>query len=63
MPRWTPEARARQAQRIREWQPWRKSTGPVTSKGKKKSAKNWKRGPRGSFLRLVRTIRSIVRAE
>lgn len=56
MPRWTPEARAKQAERIRDWQPWRQSTGPVTRKGKRKSARNWKKGGRGSMLQIVRMI-------
>ena len=34
MPRWTAEARAAQAARIRTWQPWRNSTGPRTVAGK-----------------------------
>jgi hypothetical protein len=63
MARWTAESRASQAALIREWQPWTRSTGPVTSRGKKKSAKNWKKGSRGQFLQIVRTFRSIVRGE
>jgi len=31
---WTPEQRARQAEIIREWQPWTRSTGPRTKAGK-----------------------------
>ena len=38
--RWTPEARARQAERIREWRPWLKSTGPRTDEGKRVSRMN-----------------------
>lgn len=37
---WTPERRARQADRIRQTRPWRHSTGPKTSAGKKKSSQN-----------------------
>jgi hypothetical protein len=37
---WSPERRARQAKRIREWQPWRRSTGPRTDAGKTRSAGN-----------------------
>jgi hypothetical protein len=37
---WTPERRARQALAIRNWQPWRKSTGPRTEAGKARSARN-----------------------
>lgn len=40
MPRWTPEARAKQAQKIRQWQPWQKSTGPTTEEGKAIAARN-----------------------
>jgi len=57
MARWTPEARAKQAEVIKRWKPWVKSTGPVTSKGKKKSSRNWKRGNRGSLLLVLRQIR------
>ncbi|RCJ07302.1 hypothetical protein DDK22_16605 [Cupriavidus necator] len=37
---WTPERRARQAEAIRRWKPWQKSTGPVTPKGKAESSQN-----------------------
>jgi hypothetical protein len=37
---WTEERRKRQAERIRDWQPWERSTGPVTEEGKAKSAGN-----------------------
>ena len=37
---WTPERRARQAEQIRKWKPWEKSTGPKTPDGKAKSARN-----------------------
>lgn len=37
---WTEERRKRQAERIREWQPWAKSRGPVTEEGKVRSAGN-----------------------
>ena len=37
---WSPERRARQAQNIREWQPWRRSTGPRTDAGKTRAAAN-----------------------
>ena len=40
MPRWTLEARAKQAQRIREWQPWTRSTGPRSEQGKAVSSRN-----------------------
>jgi len=37
---WTPERRARQAERIRCWEPWRQSTGPKTAEGKRRSSRN-----------------------
>jgi hypothetical protein len=41
---WTPERRARQAELIRTWQPWRQSTGPKTPEGKAKAASNGDQG-------------------
>jgi hypothetical protein len=60
--RWTPERRARQAQAIREWQPWRKSTGPNTQDGKARSARNaLKHGlRRRAFIALRREDRRIL---
>jgi hypothetical protein len=43
MPRWTPEAREKQRQRIKQWQPWEKSTGPKTEQGKEISSQNARR--------------------
>jgi hypothetical protein len=40
MPRWTPEARAKQSQRIRQWSPWQKSTGPTSAEGKAIASRN-----------------------
>ena len=40
MPRWTKEARQRQSELIRAWQPWRHSTGPKTEAGKAVSRYN-----------------------
>ena len=37
---WTPEAKARQAELIRLWRPWEKSTGPRTDAGKLASSDN-----------------------
>lgn len=41
---WTPERRARQAEAIRRWQPWARSTGPRTAEGKAVSARNADKG-------------------
>jgi hypothetical protein len=37
---WTPERRAKQAQAIKRWKPWKNSTGPRTAAGKAISASN-----------------------
>lgn len=40
MPRWTDEAKAKQAELIRSWRPWEHSTGAKTPEGKAKVAMN-----------------------
>lgn len=40
---WTPERRAKQAERCREGKPWERSTGPRTKEGKDRSAQNVRR--------------------
>ena len=37
---WTPERKARQAELIRSWKPWERSTGPRTAQGKTASSQN-----------------------
>lgn len=37
---WTAEERAQQAQLIRKWKPWEKSTGAKTNQGKARSRRN-----------------------
>ena len=37
---WTPQRRARQAELIRQWRPWEKSTEPKTEDGKAAVAQN-----------------------
>ena len=37
---WTPERRARQAELIRRWRPWEKSTGLKTQAGKEVVSRN-----------------------
>jgi len=41
---WSDERRAKQAEAIRRWQPWRQATGPKTAEGKAKSARNADKG-------------------
>lgn len=55
---WTPERRARQAELIRSWKPWEKSTGPKTPDGKAKAARNGDPFPQWAAERAeVRNLR------
>ena len=54
MPRWTPEARARQAELIRRWAPWGGSTGPKSNAGKAKVARNADKGKAALRLKCRR---------
>ena len=57
---WTPERRARQAELIRNWRLWEKSTGPRTTAGKTGSADHaWKHG---AFSEAARAAGRLVRA-
>jgi hypothetical protein len=56
--RWTPERRAKMAEMVRQWKPWKKSTGPVTMKGKRKSSKNARRTTRAIFKRIAPNIQN-----
>jgi len=37
---WTPERRAKQAQAIQAWQPWKRATGPRSDAGKARASRN-----------------------
>lgn len=41
---WTLERRKQQAEAIRRWQPWAKSTGPRSPDGKERAARNADKG-------------------
>jgi len=59
---WTPERRARQAQAIKRWQPWAKSTGPQSAEGKAAVSLNaWKGGHRNQMRELVRMVNAEIR--
>ena len=54
---WTLERRAKQAERIREWRPWERSSGPKTETGKAVVARNaWKGGTRQVLRELSRAL-------
>ncbi|OUL68693.1 hypothetical protein CA603_51545 [Paraburkholderia hospita] len=68
--RWTPEQRAAQAEKIKRWKPWERSTGPKTDDGKATSSSNaLKHGMRGAawierrkvMADLVREARAMLR--
>lgn len=59
---WTPERRAKQAEAIRHWQPWAKSTGPRTEEGKARSSRNADKG-KGALDKRLREVRLAVQAE
>ena len=54
---WTLERRARQAERIRNWRPWERSSGPKSEAGKAVVASNaWKGGTREVLRELSRAL-------
>ncbi len=55
---WTPERRMRQAEAIRRWRPWARSTGPRTQAGKEACSRNaYKHGLRSAASRdLLKTL-------
>jgi hypothetical protein len=56
--RWTPEARAKQAAKIKDWQPWKQSTGAKTEQGKATSSMNACKGYQRAIYRNERRIMS-----
>ena len=55
--RWTEEARAKQAEQIKSWKPWSKSTGPQTEEGKSASSMNaLKAGAHSADMRDIEAI-------
>ena len=60
---WTPERRARQAELIKSWQPWKQSTGPKSVEGKVRVATNaWRGGHRAQLRELSKLVNAEVRA-
>ncbi len=48
---WTPEQRAQQSAKIRQWQPWNNSTGAKTNEGKTIASRNAFKGGTRALLR------------
>ena len=60
---WTKERRRAQSEAIRNWQPWRHSTGPKSLGGKAKVSRNgWKGGKRPMFRDLMQTLKLSLKA-
>jgi len=59
---WTPERRKRQAELIRQWAPWAKSTGPKSQAGKERVARNsWRGGHRQQLRELSKMVNAEIR--
>jgi hypothetical protein len=54
------ERRQRQAELIRRWKPWERSTGPKTEEGKKASAQ---RGFKGGLRQQARLAAAALKAQ
>lgn len=50
---WTPERRAKQAQAIKQWQPWKQATGPRSAEGKVTASRNSFKGGTRPVLRAM----------
>lgn len=50
---WTPERRAQQSQKIRQWQPWANSTGAKTAEGKAIASRNAYKGGQRTLMRGI----------
>ena len=60
---WSLERRAKQAELIKQWKPWAKSTGPRSLEGKDRVSRNaWKGGHRAELRELVKMVNAEVRA-
>jgi hypothetical protein len=58
---WSSERRARQSAAIHKWRPWERSTGPKTSEGKARVARNaYKGGKREETRALLSVLRDVL---
>lgn len=61
---WTPERRAKQAEAIRRWKPWARSTGPKSGEGKAAASRNaWKGGKRAEWRELMKGLNRLLREQ
>lgn len=59
---WTPERRAKQAEAIRRWKPWKRATGPKTERGKAASSRNAYKG-RINHRAMLRELGRLLREQ
>ena len=57
MRHWTPAERQRQAQLIKQWQPWQHSTGARTIEGKAVASRN---AFKGGFRQQLKELRQLL---
>jgi len=61
---WTLERRQRQAELIRQWQPWKQSTGPRTPEGKAASSRNaFSGGDMERIRELAKEVNRVLREQ
>jgi hypothetical protein len=64
MRHWTPAERLKQAELIRQWQPWNKSTGARTTEGKARVSRNaFKGGLHTRAQELLRDVSRLLREQ
>lgn len=56
MRQWTLAERQRQAELIRQWQPWNHSTGAKTLEGKAKASRNAFKGGLKAYLKEIQRL-------
>ncbi|TAM89000.1 MAG: hypothetical protein EPN41_04725 [Candidimonas sp.] len=62
--RWTLEQRREQAEKIKRWKPWTRSTGAKTAQGKATSSRNaYKGGVRQKLRELRKELRAALREQ
>ena len=60
---WTLERRQRQAELIRQWRPWAKSTGPRSPEGRQRVSRNaWTGGHRAQLREMSKLVNAEIRA-
>ena len=57
---WTPEQRAKQSAKIRQWQPWAKATGARTPDGKAIASRN---AYKGGVRVMLREMSALLREQ